>query len=289
MQSQVACGIPIGTPDGSAALGGLISAIGRQRFESALMQYLNENCGADHIAVFQFAEGAPQRIASMSLDGTDSAQRQARLYLDGQFWRVDPSLNLAQQCIDHSNSMLLRLDVDDMPMSDLRDLIYRRMHIRERVLICGNLPGGVLGLSVLRSEKRGVFSGQEIAKLTGVADILLSVLEKHCDMKWRDQRLSLALTSLGEIERCCTYASERLPRRETEVCARILYGLSTTGIALDLGIGEETVMTYRKRVYHRLSISSHRELLLWYLHLWSEVGCGAAKSAPVETGLRPAS
>src|SRR5690606_16731246 len=61
----------------------------------------------------------------------------------------------------------------------------------------------------------------------------------------------------------------RFPKREVEVCARILHGMSSIGIALDLGVSEETVRTYRKRSYQRLQIASERELLVWYLDLWS--------------------
>ena len=275
MAGQFMQAIPPLAVQNGIGLGDFIASIGRQQFEQTLLKYLNDNCGADHVALFQFGQRGAERFASISLDGTDTANRQTRLYVDGQYWRSDPSVLQAQQDAgDFSKPVIYRLDIAEMPMSDLRDLIYRRMHIRERVLICGRGPEGVLGLSILRSEKRGAFSEQEIDGLTNIANILLSVLEKHCEMKWQGHRLSLALTSLDEIQRCCVNSPDKLPRREVEVCARILYGLSTVGIALDLGIGEETVMTYRKRIYQRLSISSHRELLLWYLALWSEVGSG---------------
>jgi len=52
-------------------------------------------------------------------------------------------------------------------------------------------------------------------------------------------------------------------------CSRILYGLSSIGISLDLGAGEESAKTYRKRAYQRLRIGSERELLHWYLAQWS--------------------
>jgi len=87
---------------------------------------------------------------------------------------------------------------------------------------------------------------------------------------------ALALENLEEIEHCLR-AMSALPRREAEVSARILYGLSTPGIALDLAVGEESVKTYRKRTYLRLQIGSERELLHWYLRLWAQwrnQGCG---------------
>jgi DNA-binding CsgD family transcriptional regulator len=74
---------------------------------------------------------------------------------------------------------------------------------------------------------------------------------------------------LNVIEGCLALSSPRLARREAEVCARILYGMTSLGIALDLGIGEESAMTYRKRAYNRLNIGSQRELLLWYLDQWA--------------------
>jgi DNA-binding CsgD family transcriptional regulator len=52
----------------------------------------------------------------------------------------------------------------------------------------------------------------------------------------------------------------RLTEREADVCARIVLGMSTTGIALDLRISKNTVATLRKRAYDRLGISSQNEL-----------------------------
>ena len=47
-----------------------------------------------------------------------------------------------------------------------------------------------------------------------------------------------------------------LTARELDVCARTLVGLTAEGIALDLDIQKSSVLTYRKRAYARLGISS---------------------------------
>jgi DNA-binding CsgD family transcriptional regulator len=44
------------------------------------------------------------------------------------------------------------------------------------------------------------------------------------------------------------------------VLARALAGLTSAGIALDLRISLNTVLTYRKRAYGRLGVSSQAEL-----------------------------
>jgi DNA-binding CsgD family transcriptional regulator len=111
----------------------------------------------------------------------------------------------------------------------------------------------------------------------------LSILGKHASALWQRGLLLESLSSLEAIERCVATAPSALPRREAQVCSRILYGISSLGISLELGVSEETVMTYRKRVYHRLGIATQRELLMWYVSLWS-VGTTMPRRIPVSLG-----
>ncbi|MCL4680097.1 MAG: helix-turn-helix transcriptional regulator [Rhodocyclaceae bacterium] len=51
-----------------------------------------------------------------------------------------------------------------------------------------------------------------------------------------------------------------LSRRELAVAARVLAGMTSEGIAADLGIGLQSVLTYRKRAYAKLGVCGQREL-----------------------------
>lgn len=51
-----------------------------------------------------------------------------------------------------------------------------------------------------------------------------------------------------------------LTSRELDVCSRSLLGMTAEGTALDLDIKISSVVTYRKRAYARLGISSQAEL-----------------------------
>jgi len=42
--------------------------------------------------------------------------------------------------------------------------------------------------------------------------------------------------------------------------------MTSQGIALDLGVGLNTVLTYRKRAYHRLQVTSPFELCALVTH-----------------------
>jgi DNA-binding CsgD family transcriptional regulator len=102
--------------------------------------------------------------------------------------------------------------------------------------------------------------------LTVVAPLLVSLVAKHAEIIGAARSLAHAPSSLDLIIQCMA-DTPNLSRREIDVCARFLYGMSSIGIELDLGIGEESVKTYRKRAYQRLGIGSPRELLTWYLDL----------------------
>ena len=58
-----------------------------------------------------------------------------------------------------------------------------------------------------------------------------------------------------------------LTGREKEVCLRILSGFSSEAIAAELGISLHSTLTYRKRAYERLGISSQSELFAIVLRL----------------------
>jgi DNA-binding CsgD family transcriptional regulator len=52
-----------------------------------------------------------------------------------------------------------------------------------------------------------------------------------------------------------------LTRRELEVYARTLLGMTARGIALDLDVKITSIYTFRRRAYERLNISSGYQLM----------------------------
>lgn len=252
------------------ALTRLIGAVGDNCFGTELLGFLNDTCVAEHCAIFRYSAECPVELAAVSLDGSDTAHRQISLYLANQYWRHDPAISVVQTTLRPGESSMMCFDVNSLMHAGLREVVYGRTNIHERVLLWGGAPGMTIGLSILKSKARGEFSREEITRLGGLANMLVALTTKHAGLVRQRSELTLALTSLPDIEQCIASAPEELPRREAQVCALILYGVSSTGIALELGIGEETVMTYRKRAYQRLGIGSQRELLLWYIAQWSD-------------------
>lgn len=258
----------------------LIMSIGEKQFGIQLLGLLHASCGAEHASVFKLTANDLIEVTAASLDGSDTAHRQVSVYLEEGLWRRDPTLAEAQNLLTNTSAAFVRMHVDNLSDHALRDVVYGETRIKDRLLICSRWGEDIVGLSVLRSSEAGPFSREDIEGVRSIANTIFALLAKHISLTWHGPNVSVALTSLDEIEACITRCASPMPRREAEVCSRIIYGMSTVGIALELHIGEETVMTYRKRAYQRLGIATQRELLLWYLELWSKWQDRATRQTP---------
>jgi DNA-binding CsgD family transcriptional regulator len=242
----------------------LIDAIGEAPFETRLHQLLSELCQTDHFGVFRLNQADAQILAT---DPTELGQERLATYRSHGMWRLDPLLHRALTRCDQGSSYFLQADMrlDVHPRS--RALLYST--IRDRYLVYGNRGGARYGLSVMSSTDAPQAPPSGIAALQDCAGLLLSVLAKHYErMSAGRHVVRRSLCSVADIERHIV-AHAVLPARERAVCARLLYGMMTPGIAIDLGIGEESVKTYRKRLHRRLNVAGQRELLMWYMELGS--------------------
>lgn len=247
-------------------LADLIDATGSTEFGAKLLSHLEVACGADYCAVFRVGADRPSEIVTGSHDGSSKAHTRVESYLQRQYWVNDPAMVYAQTQLRGNDPMLMHVD-----MTRLKDPIVREEiwpGICDRVVIAGKSRERTYSMSILR-EGRGGFSVTDMERIGTSADLFISLLAKHEELIGPLKNdLTGVISSLPEIEARISGASA-LTAREAEVSARILYGLSTTGIALDLGISNETVKTFRKLAYRRLNIGSEHELMSWYLALRS--------------------
>lgn len=259
---------PIRTPVAFGHLPRLVDSLGASDFGDSLISLLADLCNADHCTVFKITEHSPCEVVAVSRDGTDTAYRQSKAYLSGSYWRYDTPMTTAMASVGLRQTTIYCSETRSISNRELRDRIYSNAHVRDRILLCGGTDNQFVGISILRHDRACPLSDDDLMGLQALSETLVSVVSKHVSLIENANNFSLALTSLAEIEATLEASSVKLPKRETEVCARILYGISSAGIAIDLEIGEETVATYRKRTYQRLGIATQRELLLWYIREW---------------------
>lgn len=230
--------------------------------------------------MYRLKRKSPVAVLTSTIGSKEAAQRQADMYLQRRFWLRDPAMSEACGEAAKSPAWTHHMDVRSLSDQTVRN-VFTTIRIRERLIVCGGAPSNQAVLTLVKTDTNDGFSDRQRVDIETNAPTLLSILSKHMELSDCASGVSEALTSLQQIEACVGESPLNLPRREAQVAARIVYGMSHAGIAVDLGVSEETVTTYRKRLYRRLAIGSQRELVSLYLQLWS-----AARGALARGGER---
>jgi len=71
---------------------------------------------------------------------------------------------------------------------------------------------------------------------------------------------------VSQLEERFAERHAELTLRQRQVCARAAVGMTVEATALDLGIAKTSVLTYRKRAYQRLGVTSSIELCALVSH-----------------------
>lgn len=147
--------------------------------------------------------------------------------------------------------------------------ILRSHGMSDGVVVQGRRGERSYGLALFRRNGGGTFSESEVDGISCASETWLSLLAKHERLLRADQSEdpSQALLSgdVPHLEDKLRRYMPSLSRSETRVCARILRGMSTPGIALDLNVQVDSVATYRKRAYRRLGIGTRLELIRLFI------------------------
>ncbi|WP_233548266.1 helix-turn-helix transcriptional regulator [Aurantiacibacter zhengii] len=237
------------------ALPRLVEVIGRPQFEDALMTFLAHVAKAEQYEIFQEEGYEFQKIAN-GMRINSSVNRPSAGAADGCLATYDVRREFRRFA---SEDALVK--VFTLPRANESGAIP--ISPRHSILVVGKGQGALFGIRMIRCGLHHQSVDIDVENLTGFANLLVSLVARHHGLISARFDGFNALASLAKIEENI-HAMQLLSRREAEVCARILFGFSSREIAADLGIGKESVMTYRKRAYQHLEIASQRELMLWY-------------------------
>ena len=124
--------------------------------------------------------------------------------------------------------------------AEFRHELFHTQGLAGRAMLVGERGSGLYGVSLFREQSAGFFSESENQAIQSIADTLISCVAKHHDLLARDTSLCALFSSVDELASRFAAIPAALSRRECEVCARIVYGMSMKEIARDLGITAET-------------------------------------------------
>lgn len=176
------------------------------------------------------------------------------------YHRYDPARE-ALPDLAPSSCAAITFRADEVRHDDYRRTCFDNVSIRHRLSVVKRVADTWLTLSVARRSH--AFSTQEVSELSMLARLSLPVLAQHDRLRCRTPGGNF---SLAEIERRLEALGKGLTERERQVSARTILGMSAEGAAIDLGIAQASVLTYRQRSYRRANVSNAMQLATLILH-----------------------
>ncbi|MDH7795833.1 MULTISPECIES: helix-turn-helix transcriptional regulator [unclassified Beijerinckia] len=247
-----------GGRQGLRAMAALVAQIGQPDFDSTLFSLAHELLAADHVTAFcATPQGIIRTVIAENKGPRPIARTVAERYVRTH-WMSDPVLRLLTEAPDRSRPANIIVDTNARDVADTayRHECYAAVNLDHRLSVVEARDGHVMRLNFYRRRGHD-FRDEDIDCLAQMADLLLALVQRHdaesCPRSEPDPELQFR-------ERLVAIAPT-LTAREQQVCALIALGLTSEGISLRLNIGLNSVLTYRKRAYARLGISSQNELM----------------------------
>ena len=177
------------------------------------------------------------------------------------FLRQDPVCDAYQAAPACSDVALQRIRPPAIASPDFRRRIFDDAGIIERISVIQRGSDAWRVMNVSRHVSDGYFSDEELGALVGLACLALPMLPLN-----RQRGAGPLPLTVPALEERFANQFETLTARERQVCARAAIGMSVDATAMDLGIARTSVLTYRRRAYQRLKVTSPFELCALVTH-----------------------
>lgn len=230
-------------------------AIGRPAFPQALMSALRRVADVGHCMVFSFAG---ERSTACLLDaGNIPIGGDLGVAYSEHFHQSDPNRDAIFGGHGGTTPVLLPTFARRMYSDSYRKIFFENSDIVDKFAAAIWVEDTCFYVNFYRITAQGRFTQGEIRRLLAVAPAVSAAVARHFQLGAAGDGDPMSrlknLFATGE-------PLALLSGREKEVCLRILSGFSSEAIAAELGISLHSALTYRKRAYDRLGISSQNEL-----------------------------
>ncbi|MEC7761295.1 MAG: LuxR C-terminal-related transcriptional regulator [Pseudomonadota bacterium] len=228
-------------------------AMGTDEFPRHLINALRATGGVDHLLIHAFdGFGKTTLCLSAGMLG-ETAFAYSRRYVRG-IYTMDPFYPEISALRPGDCSDLLKLDGDTSWV--YKSQLMEPCDIGDILAIGFALSQVTLSIQFFRTGGQ-TFSGNQADALRSCIRLVAELISKHSALSAPPP--GLADVNVEELIEGYT-ASANVSGREEEICKGIIGGSSSIQIASGLNISVNTVLTYRKRLYQRLGISTQHEL-----------------------------
>ena len=242
---------------GVAAWPRVIEAVGTPSFERELCRVAHEMTQCQTMSAFAHRFDGPPRIMAAADAGPQQVVWQVGAKYISRYWELDPIYGMSEQEILGASAVAVRVSPRDIVHSGYRHDCFTARNVIDRLTILHHRCGAIMRLNFYRTRATGRFSEDEIDAVMRNTEMIGALVAKHQAIDAPSSRCGTA----EALEQRIRVVAPLMPERERQVCVGIARGLSSEAIALALRISVNTVLTYRKRAYTRLNISSQNELM----------------------------
>ncbi len=246
------------------AIAALFDAVGRADFATRLLAAARAVAPVDYVSAFAFTLPCLDRAV---LVGTDSAAgplpaSRAAEHYTSDFWRNDPNIDLIASLRGNgARSLITYLRRADIPNLSYRAACYDQPAILDRLsLLAGTEAGHAVTVSFYRGRRLGELGEAERASLGALLPFVRAATLRHLELPARPPG-----NALDDPRRVLPRVKARFPqlsRREAEIAAGVLCGMTAEALGGWLGIAKSSVVTLRKRAYARLGVEGSRGLVI---------------------------
>ncbi|WP_027573195.1 helix-turn-helix transcriptional regulator [Bradyrhizobium sp. WSM1743] len=242
---------------GAADVTSAVLAIGRSDFPDVLIDTLRRQAEVGHCMVFALSRAGAARClldAGNIPIGGDLGEAYA-----GHFHESDPNRDAMFEGEGGAPIMLPQF-APRMYGARYRKIFFQDSGIVDKCATAIWTGDTCFYVNFYRIAAQGRFSEGQRERLKSIAPVVSASVACHFRQAATPEKTLAALFAT-----CAPLAA--LTPREQEVCRRILLGFSSEAISQGLGISLHSTLTYRKRAYERLGISSQSELFAIVLRL----------------------
>jgi len=247
---------PLGAfKDGSGDITPAVLAIGRPTFPQALISTLRRLANVGHCMVFALrGEGATRCLLDM---GNIPIGGDLGAAYSQHFHAADPNRDAILGEAGSATPIVLPTFARRMYSDSYRKLFFDDSGIVDKFAAAIWVDGACFYVNFYRVKSQGRFAPDEVERLKRIAPAVSATVARHFQEQPApngdpNQALAHVLATSPPLD--------GLTGREREVCRRILLGFSSEAISSELGISLHSTLTYRKRAYEKLGISSQNEL-----------------------------
>ena len=237
----------------------LAKAEGQSTFLAKAFEFLNDFITIDSCAVFKIAADKTSGAEHLCTFGNlkpDLADLLAQDYISNGF-RIDPMVRTALT----SSNVKVRHIPGSQYTDNYRSQYFEKAGLIDKVTSIHTAKNVIFLVSFYRLKGHGIFDANDFKDLQRLAPIIGRFVLRHTQLTLKDGTSSEKIDKkISSIVNDNTQIFSHLSIKEREVCQAILQGTAEADIAKAMGLSKHTIVTYRRRIYAKLHLSSKSEL-----------------------------